>query len=55
MKRLVPELLKDVPLSTRRRMWFQHDGSPVHFYRNTRQYMNNAFSNRWEGRNGLVA
>ena len=43
----------DVPLGIRRRMWFKHDGAPVHFHGNARQYLNNAFPNRWIGRNGL--
>jgi hypothetical protein len=27
----LPLLLEDVPLLTRRRMWFQHDGAPAYF------------------------
>ena len=27
----LPELLEDVPLDIRRRMWYQHDGAPAHF------------------------
>ena len=27
----LPQLLEDVPLNIRRRMWYQHDGAPAHF------------------------
>ena len=50
----VPKMLEDVPLGIRRRIWFQQDGAPAHLHRNARQYMNNAFPNRWIGRNGPV-
>ena len=43
LREVLPELLEDVPLGIRRRMWFQHDGAPPHFYRNARKFVNNDF------------
>ena len=34
------ELLEDVPLETRRRMWFQHEGAPAHYYDEAREFLN---------------
>ena len=51
----LPEMLEDVPLGIRSRMLFPYDGASAHFHRNTRQYLNNTFSNRWIGLNGPVA
>lgn len=46
--------LMDLPLSYRRRMWFQLDGAPAHFSRAVREYLNNNLS-PWIGRGGVVA
>lgn len=46
----LPPLLDDVPLETRRRMWFMHDGAPAHFSEITRNYLNQIYGNRWIGR-----
>ena len=51
----LPLLLDDVPLGVRRRMWFQHDGTPAHNAVNARRHLNEVFGNRWIGRNGPVA
>ena len=48
----LPVLLEDIPLNTRRSMWFQMDGAPPHFYREVRQFLDTQFSNRWLGRGG---
>ena len=40
---VLPEMLKDVPLAIRRRMWIQYDGAPSHFHQNDRQFLNNVF------------
>lgn len=50
----LPEVLEDVPLNIRARMWYQHDGSPVHFVRVVREHLNNVFEGRWIGREGPV-
>ena len=39
----LPLLLDDVPLGVRRRMWFQHDGAPVHNAVNARRHLNEVF------------
>jgi hypothetical protein len=36
----LPELLENVPLQTRRQMYYQHDGAPPHFSQVVRQYLN---------------
>ena len=45
-----PTLLEDIPLNLRTNLWFMHDGFPVHFERNVRNYLNNQFLQRWIGR-----
>lgn len=43
-------LLEDIDLETRRSMWYQHDGAPPHYGRIVRDYLNQAFPDRWIGR-----
>ena len=50
---ILPEMLENVPLQVRQRLWFQHDGAPAHFARDVREY-HNVFHNRWIGRGGSV-
>ena len=40
------ELLGDIPLQHRQRMWFMHDGALVHFLVNVRRYLTNRFQER---------
>ena len=51
----LPELLEDVPLDVRRRMWFQHDGAPAHSTRIVRDWLDQRFPGRWIGRGGPVS
>ena len=51
---ILPEMLENVPLQVRQRLWFQHDGTPAHFTLDVREYLNNVFPNRWIGRGGPV-
>lgn len=46
------EMLDDIPLGTRRKMWLQLDGAPAHFRNDVRQYLDREFPNRWIGRAG---
>jgi hypothetical protein len=39
-------LLENVPLQTRRQMYYQRDGVKPHFSQFVRQYLNNKFPNR---------
>lgn len=48
------DLLEDVPLLLRRRMWFMQDGAPAHFTREVREHLSQRFPNRWIGRGGPV-
>ena len=47
---VLPELLENVPLAGRQRIWFQHDGAPAHFDRGARALLNDIFGDRWIGR-----
>lgn len=47
--------LDDVPLATRRNMWYLHDGAPAHHTRDVREWLNEAFPRKWIGRNGPVS
>ena len=51
----LPELLEDVPLDVRRRMWFQHDGAPAHSTRIVRDWLDQRFPGRRFGRRGPVS
>ena len=44
-------LLEDVPLNTRIRIYFQHDGAP-HSSREGRNFLKGRFPGRWIGRVG---
>ena len=46
---ILPEMLENVPLHVRQRLWFQHDGALA-----VREYLTNVFPNRWIGRDGPV-
>nr|CAH7725180.1 unnamed protein product [Callosobruchus chinensis] len=49
---VLPELLEEVPLRERCRMWYMHDGAPAHFSLVARQVLNENYPNRWIGRGG---
>lgn len=49
---VLPELLEDVPLRERRRLWLMHDGAPPHFSLVARQYLDQNYAARWIGRAG---
>lgn len=50
----LPELMEDVPLAERPRIWFQQDGAPPHNSRIVTNYLNNTFEERWMGTTGPV-
>lgn len=52
---VLPELLEDLPLNIRRRLWFQHDGAPAHTTREVTALLNRKYPNKWIGRRGPVA
>lgn len=55
LEEVLPDLLKDVPLRIRRKMWFQHDDSLAHCVIPVREYLNRTFGDRWIGRGGPVS
>lgn len=48
----LPELLEDVPIRIRQRMWFMHDGAPPHFRLVAREYLDQEYPARWIGSTG---
>jgi len=48
----LPAFLENVPLKTRRQMYYQHGEAPPHFSQVVRGYLNYKFPNRWIGRGG---
>ena len=46
---ILPEMLENVSLQVRQRLWFQHDGAPALFALDVREYLNNVFPNRCIG------
>jgi hypothetical protein len=46
----LPELLEDVPLAVRARMWYMHDGALAHFSRSVRDVLSNTRHDRWTER-----
>ena len=51
---ILPEMLENVSLQVRKRLWFQRDWAPAHFALDVREYLYNVFPNRWIGRDGPV-
>lgn len=51
----LPVLLADVPLCTRARLIFQHDGSPVHFCREVRDILDARYPERWMAQGGPIS
>lgn len=51
----LPELLEDVPLAARARMWLQCDGAPPHYGIQVRRWLDQQFPQRWIGRGGPTA
>ncbi len=54
LEQVLPDMLNDVPIAIRNRMWFQHDGAPAHFSTDVRTYLNATFEARWIRRGGPV-
>jgi hypothetical protein len=54
LQEVLPGLLEDVPLQTRREMWYQHDGAPPHFGTQVRDHLNSVYPGKWIGRGGPV-
>jgi len=49
---LVVALLENVPLQTRRQIYYQRGGAPPHFSQVVMPYLNHKFPNRWIGHGG---
>ena len=48
-------MLNDMPLQSRRYLWYQLNGAPVHFTLPVRQWLDHHFPGSWIGRDGPVA
>ncbi|KAJ4438474.1 hypothetical protein ANN_14419 [Periplaneta americana] len=45
--KVLPTLLEYVPCQQRLQMWFIHEGTPAHFFRNEREHLTLTFQDRW--------
>ncbi|KAJ8936816.1 hypothetical protein NQ318_015283 [Aromia moschata] len=54
LQQVLPNLLEEVPLGILRQMWYLHDGTPPHFARQVRDFLNVEYPNRWICRNGPI-
>ena len=52
---VLPELLIDVPVPDRCRMWFQQDGVSSLYGSCVSDHLDRKFSNKWIGRGSLIA
>ena len=43
LQEVLPQLLENIPLNIRRRIWFQHDSAPAHYFRGARQALMRCF------------
>ncbi|XP_070529809.1 uncharacterized protein [Cardiocondyla obscurior] len=55
LENVLPGLLEDVPLETRRRIIYQHDGAPAHSCLAVREVLDAHFGDRWMGRGGPMS
>ncbi|KAJ4448851.1 hypothetical protein ANN_00242 [Periplaneta americana] len=55
LENTIPHVLEDTPLINRQHIHFLHDGTPAHFSRTARRYLDRRFPDRWIGRGGPVA
>ena len=55
LEQSLTDLLDNVDLTTRRKMWFQHDGAPVHYDRRVRNLLELRFPQRWIGPGSAIA
>jgi hypothetical protein len=49
---ILPLILEDIPLRNRMRMWYQHDGCPLHNEIVARNVLNRVHPGSWIGRGG---
>nr|XP_012152408.1 PREDICTED: uncharacterized protein LOC105664076 [Megachile rotundata] len=55
VEHVLPTLLEEIPLETRKNMYLQHDGAPAHYAADVRSYLDEAFQDRCIGRRGAIA
>lgn len=55
LQQRLPELLEEIDLYTRQRMFFQHDGAPAHWSKRVRHHLDLTIPARWIGRSGPVS
>jgi hypothetical protein len=49
LQNYLPAIFENVPLRTQLEMYYQQDGTPLHFPMNVTQYLNEPFSGQWIG------
>jgi hypothetical protein len=50
LENTLSDILDDLSLDVRRKMWFMQDGAPPHFSLAVRNHLNDVFPQRWIGR-----
>lgn len=55
LQNILPCLLQDVPLATRRATWIMHDGAPAHNSHIVREYLDRTFHGRLIANGGPIA
>lgn len=55
LQNTLQDLLEDLPIETRRNMYFMHYGAPPHFSVAVREHLSNVYPNCWIGREGPIA
>jgi hypothetical protein len=55
LEEMLTELLEEIPMSLRKKMWFQHDRAAAHFALQIREHLTATYKDRWIGRGGPVA
>jgi len=49
LEEILPKLLEEIPLTLRRNMWFQHDGTSDHSSRHVWEHLTATYNDRWIG------
>jgi hypothetical protein len=55
LQNILGAILENLPLAVYRGLWFQHDGTPPHYHKHFRQYLDHIYNHQWIGRGALNA
>lgn len=54
LENTIEDLVEEVPVCYHRNFYFQHDGAPLHYAVQVRNYLNRKYNQNWLGRGGPV-